>query len=415
MSFYDNFLKIVEKPSESHRRMYQELVNYTFDNASTYWEDVGEEKEFGTLVFDKIEARINDIVDAKTGQRINDDYKKIIFRDLQYSPDIGTRYQFDDNIWMVFSANNIRTDSSSVYIRRCNNTMNTQDKYGNIHKEPCYIDYKVTEAQIFKNQQIDTPSGRIFVQCQRNQWTDKISINDRYIFSGTVYRVRQISKFDRRETLNYNTDRTVAFYAEVDVINEYDNFELEIADFKSINTFTLSKLQNMSCTVGSTGKFVSEVYEDGVLAQEPVLYISDNDSIVTIDQDGNYTAKAIGIANITYRMVNCKDINNTFTINVSEKLQDNYYNILSPNIKRIPLNKSCEFTVYEFNNDVKLDTTFTVKTDGPKYYCYTLNIIDGNTFIIKNLKTTDILLEITVTNNRDGSEIVEYIELGGLY
>lgn len=164
MSYYSNFVITNKNPKQKWKDGLQALVDKEFTNASSFTEDVEEEIEFGSLEFKPINVRVNSLVDAKTGQRINDDYKKIIFPDLDYQPVIGTRYRFDNNIWIVFSTDNVKTDTSAVYVRRCNNTMNTQDKYGNIHREPCYIDYKVTENQLFRNYSIDIPSGRIWIK-----------------------------------------------------------------------------------------------------------------------------------------------------------------------------------------------------------------------------------------------------------
>ena len=148
MAFYDFYMQAVSNPKQAWKEGFQALVDDQFENASTVQYDVEEEDGFGTLKFHSIECRINSLVDAKTGQRVNDDYKKIIFPDLDKAPDLGTRYRFDNNIWIVFSTDNIKTDTSSAYLRRCNNVLTIEDKYGVIHHEPCYIDYKVTETQL---------------------------------------------------------------------------------------------------------------------------------------------------------------------------------------------------------------------------------------------------------------------------
>ena len=150
MAYYDSFIAINKSPRESYKEQLQEVVNQLFINAPTYYEDVEEEDSFGSQTYHKINVRVNNLVDAKTGQRVNDDFKKLIFEDIHYMPPIGTRYKFNNNIWIVFSTDNVKTDTASVYVRRCNNTLNTQDEYGNIHQEPCYVDYSLTETQIFK-------------------------------------------------------------------------------------------------------------------------------------------------------------------------------------------------------------------------------------------------------------------------
>ena len=131
MPYYDTFMNVNKHPAQRWRNQLQDTVDKVFENASTWWDDVWEEKEFGSdaletittneekrkELFNKIDIRITSLVDAKTGQRVNDDYKKLIYKDLDYKPKLGQRYFFDDNIWIIYSRDNIRKSSSSAYVR----------------------------------------------------------------------------------------------------------------------------------------------------------------------------------------------------------------------------------------------------------------------------------------------------------
>ena len=100
MPFYDGFMIVNNAPpSVKWRRHLQDTVDKQFENASTWWDDIYEEKEFGSdkidqisnpeileEVFNKIEARITSLIDAKSGQRDNDDYKQIIYKNTSYKP-----------------------------------------------------------------------------------------------------------------------------------------------------------------------------------------------------------------------------------------------------------------------------------------------------------------------------------------
>ena len=149
MKYYDTFISNTPEPYDRWHDAMQALVDKTFTNSSTYQKSgIEEEIAFGTLEFKPVICRVTTLIDATTGQRVNDDYRKIIFPDIKHCPELGTRYRFENNIWIVYSLENILTATSSVYVRRCNNTINTEDKYGNIHKEPCVIDYKINETQL---------------------------------------------------------------------------------------------------------------------------------------------------------------------------------------------------------------------------------------------------------------------------
>ena len=138
MSKYQSFMAAFgESPKEDIERQMQELVNEQFIVSSSFAPQVYVEKEFGTLEFEKIEARVTHLIDSATGLRVGDDFKKITFRDLEYLPPMGGRFKFDDNIWIVYGTDNINSTTSACLVRRCNNTMNMLDRYGNIHQEPC--------------------------------------------------------------------------------------------------------------------------------------------------------------------------------------------------------------------------------------------------------------------------------------
>ena len=135
MKYFDTFLQGTRKPNIQWHEALQAAVDKRFENASTYQEGIVEEEiEFGTLEFRPINCRVTSLVNATTGQRVNDDYKKIIFPDLGYKPKLGSRYRFDNNIWLAYSTDNILSATSNVYIMRCNNTLNIEDKDGNIYR-----------------------------------------------------------------------------------------------------------------------------------------------------------------------------------------------------------------------------------------------------------------------------------------
>ena len=237
MPFYDGFMVINNAPpSVKWRRHLQDTVDKQFENASTWWDDIYEEKEFGSdkidqisnpeileEVFNKIEARITSLVDAKSGQRDNDDYKQIIYKNTSYKPKYGQRYYFDNNIWIIYSTDNIRSSSANAYIRRCNNVIGIKMEDGTTHKEPCSIDYKMTETQPTIGETVDVPGGRIEIQCQCNKYTDLLQINTRFILGRSVYKIRSFNDYNNVETFNDATNYLLKFYADYDGTDYNDN------------------------------------------------------------------------------------------------------------------------------------------------------------------------------------------------
>lgn len=416
MAFYDTFIRSNKIPREKWKDGLQAIVDREFENASTYY-TIEEEVAFGTLDFKEINARVNSLVDAKTGQRVNDDYKKIIFSDLDYSPEIGTRYRFDNNIWMVFSTDNIKTDTSSVYVRRCNNTMNWQDFYGNIHQEPCYIDYKITENQIFRNYSIDVPSGRIWVQYQNNENTKSIGVNSRFIFGENVYKVRSMGDYDRVNTFDKDSVRTKSFYADYDNQAEDDNFELCIANYRCLDfSIYIEGYKDVIVgKIGFSGKIIPSAYlNGGLLENEEFEFYSLNDNIVQIDDMGNFVLLSNGDSFIGCRMKNKLDIEKRLTVICKEEVPDIYVDTINNDSRYIRLNETEFYSIYEYKNGEMIDTKYEILCHDVPDYSYNF-ISDGNNFSITNLKPcNDTLLKVSYKNLRTNEIKYLLIELGGI-
>lgn len=418
MAYYDGFMACNHaRPKQYWQEQLQEMVNQEFDNASTVQYDIEEEIAFGTLEFKTLsECRITTLVDAKTGQRVNDDYKRIIFKDLTKIPELGTRYRFDNNIWMVFSTDNIKTDTSSAYLRRCNNVLTMEDKYGNIHQEPCYIDYKITESQLFKEWTLDVPQGRIYVTCQLNQHTQDVDINKRYIFNDNVYKIRECSKFDRQQTFSKNSVPVISFYADVDERNSADRFDIEVADYFE-PAYKVHTPEEITCEIGTQGKMIKSVtFVDDEIFDEPVLYESSNIDVCKINQyNGKYQCVGIGECMITCTLYHNPAILSKTKIKVVDKKEDVITDTVLPDIHYIKLNQTLTYSIYHYINGEKTNTKFNIKAYNVPESCFTINSTDNEFTIKYNRLCTDGLLKIVCENLDNGEKTDFYIELGGVW
>ena len=413
--YYDSFMYNTIKPFDEFHLFEQELVNEDFEYAPTWYEDIEQETEFGSLEFIKIDARINQIMDSKVGDRINDDYRKIIFRDLSFRPKLGSRYRFDNNIWIVYSTDNIKSTHSSCYIRRCNNTINVQDKYGNIHQEPCVVDIKPTKSGITEQESMSTPVARQVLMYQVNKWTKPLFINSRIMFNRQVYKIGSIMELDRTETFNADSINLVKCYVDNDLVNEYDNEELQVADYKNYN-YSVNVISELIGTKNSTGILTATVSLNNEEVDEKINWYSSNENIISINKEtGAYEMLNLGEAIVYAKMANNENFYNEISVKVSEEQLNIYKNVINPNVNYIPLNSTQEYEIYETLNGNKIDTEFEVSVYGmkDKYYTFVKN---GNTFkITNNLQNENNLLQIECVNLRDNSIVKLEVELGGLF
>ena len=413
--YYDSFIHNTARPCEEFHSFQQELVNEEFEYSPTWYEDIEQETEFGSLEFVKIDARINQIMDSKVGDRINDDYRKIIFRDLSFKPELGSRYRFDNNIWIVYSTDNIKNVHSSCYIRRCNNTINIQDDYGNVHQEPCVIDIKPTKSGITEQEYMSTPVARQVLMYQRNKWTKPLFVNSRIMFNRQVYKIGSIMELDRTQTFDPDSIKLVKCYVDNDLVNEYDNEELQIADYKNY-AYSVNTINEIIGTRNETGTLTGGVSLNGEPTEEKINWYSTNENIISINkQTGEYKALNLGKAIIYAKMAKNENFYTKISVEISEEQLSVYKNIINPNINYIPLNHSQEYEIYETLNGIKTDTKFEISVYGirDKYYTFTQN--ENKFKITNNLQNDNNLLQVECKNLRDNSVVKLEIELGGLF
>lgn len=404
MNYYDSFLKVNGKPKDEWYQSSVELQTMQFDDTSTVWDDIEEEISFGTLKFQPIRARVTTIIDVKTGQRNGDNFRKIIFYDYTHRPVAGTRYRFDDNIWIVFATKNLKVSSSSVYVYRCNNTLNTQDKYGNIHREPCYMDYKLNETQLGQEDMMEVPNGRLNLICQVNQWTRDWDVGKRFILGKDVYKIRYRAKYERNKTFDEDSVTVAQFYVNYDNKQVNDNFDLQIADYLD-NKYAISCDDTIENIVGYSGTLSVVVSGNGVVVDEPVVFISSDENVVTIDSDGKFTLVDTGVATIDIQMVNKPSCIKSVAVTVGETVDDGIE--LIPDIRSIRLNESVEYEVIS-----NADVTITIESDNPAYY-YKYKTTGNKTFEIKNMKQSKLPVTIVC---KDGDIEKKFdITLGGLF
>lgn len=415
MAYFDTFMKVNKAPSEDMQIQMQEVVNEQFSVASSFYTDIYQETDFGKLNFVRIDARINSIIDSKTGERVSDDFKKIIFQDLSFKPKLGSRYKFENNIWIVYSTDNVKSNTSSAYLRRCNNTMNTQDAYGKVHSEPCYIDYKPTKTSVLEYQEMTVPYTKQVLYCQLNKWTKNLGINDRFVFGSDAYKITDRVKFNRTETFNNNTLNLVRCYMDYDNLNEYDNVELGIANYQ-MPEYSIEVRSKILGKIGDVGTLSAKVLLNNKVTSESVYWYSQNSNVVTIDKNtGAYQLLTDGETTISVTMINNESYKNVISVSVSATVPEEYANVIDPDIRYIKTDGNQQYSVFETKNGTKNNTLFDITTSGVSNKFYDI-IINGNEFSVHcKGRNRDNLLFVNCKNLRDYSVVSIPIELGGLF
>jgi len=217
------------KTSEKYySRMLKDKIDDTYEFSSDTFE-IEVEKEHGTMVFEPIICRVCHAIEPKTGLQRGDDFKDLKFFDLKYDKGIGTRYRFDNSIWITCNTDNTKYITKSNVVRRCNNVLKYINDDGEIVEEPCIIEYAMKYSNIYYNDLLDIPQGTISIIAQNNINSSRILINDRFIFDTQVYKIKSKQDFLRENTFDKNSAALIKFEANIDPSAPDDNFELGIA------------------------------------------------------------------------------------------------------------------------------------------------------------------------------------------
>jgi hypothetical protein len=171
---------------------FQDLLTDQFLNASDVYL-IQEESTVMSGSFVNINVRINNAVDTQTGEKLGDDYKKLLFSNITHTPIIGQKYYFSDNYWLATFTESIKSLTPSCTVRRCNNMLRWVNLSGSVCAEPCIIEYEISSPKDYGKGNLVTPEGQVKIYCQSNSNSRKIKANQRFLFGNIdnwiVYRV----------------------------------------------------------------------------------------------------------------------------------------------------------------------------------------------------------------------------------
>lgn len=310
--------------AELSRSLYQEEIHRHFDFASNLYE-VGIERVKGSLIFENLKVRIDKAIEeTQTGNKISDDYKTLIFNKDEQAR-AGCRFNFSDNIWLAINSSRFNVESYALTCKRCNNNFHYLID-GVVKTEPCVIEYATSDNSFKENKQIITPGKSIKIYAQENDFTNKIKIDNRFIFGRQVFKVVAIQDF-----LQLNTDENevglITFNLDYDPISPSDDFNTKIA-FGGIEIITPVTTFEEESEKEQTMKISKqEVKKDLKLKLSPDRnYVREGDSTLfkIMDNGENVTdrCKIVLETDIPNKMYEFKLNQKTFKLTCNNKVYD---------------------------------------------------------------------------------------------
>lgn len=394
LNFYDAKLKIAPKNCDSYYREHmQALVNDRWDNTTSLY-TIGEEKPFGSLEFEDIDVHLTHAIEKSTGKKQGDDFREIIFRDLNYTVVLGSCWFFDNCYWIAINLDEYNRVSKNIFVRRCNNVLKYYDETdGHLVEIPCILEYDATSPQPQVTQDIITANNTINLIVQGNEVTRKIFTNQRFIFGGRPFKVTGFNNYMWKSMLD--PEPTILYYSlKLDTESPYDDYVNNIAYNGDIDYSISINQDDIAQVVGFTTQLSATVTNNGTVVERPIKWISSNEEVVTVTDEGVITlvGEQGEKAEITAQLGNNTKVSSVITIEIVETLRNLYAVHLDPIIDEVPQYQTITFTANLYLNDEKQSDILAVSGSGADSSAYNIEVLGNNEFSVTCLKVSKLPL-----------------------
>lgn len=193
-------------------------------------------------------------VEFRIGDYISFDYRKdgTMSHFLIQSCDYQKKYDINGRMWLV------------------NQELKWVDSNETLHVYQAVFEDALTYTNFkFASQGLVEPNGSIVVLVTQDEWTRGIYVNQRFLFAGIPYMVKQV--------LKAVDSRFMEIYLFEVPLNQYDNIEENIA-YNGVELKPTGELEvritpeDAEVTQGETLEFEVYTYEDGVKTDNPFTF-----------------------------------------------------------------------------------------------------------------------------------------------
>lgn len=324
----------LNKPSQYNDRQHQYMARQTVkyvDDRAKYASDYVKARVQGLARDDFYTwlttfIRLADIAALSASASKNiDDIKVILFKEpsIDYFP-IGAKIETMGSTWLCTNPSNLSSVHGTAIVQRCNAAYNSYDYYGNIVTEPIVVE-KALMASNDNNspQNIVLMDGYFNVTCQLNDNTKWLGQNQRLILGSKAYHITGYTDFIQEFTGDYESIHILKFTIRVEEPTIDDDLINHIANGYNY-TFGAKVSGVPSLSVGQTTQLKAEFIKNGVAVPATEEYPltwewrSSDESIATVDANGNVTAKTAGNVRIYIDLQECSGTTAYFDLSIEE-------------------------------------------------------------------------------------------------
>jgi hypothetical protein len=288
---------------------------------------------------------------------------------------------------------------------------------GEVIQYPCVIEGDLTSANAQVAKTITQANGHINLIVQGNKDTLSLIRNQRILINHIPYKFYAINNYMQTDYVDENAPLLfMNFYLDMEI--DEDNIEENLAD-------DLRKEYRVECNVSQitghstdTGRIISTVYKKNTLIDSPRMeYISNDESIISIDDNGYYILKANGEAIVTVRILGNELTEVEIPVTVTNEENLTYNIVVSPIIESLRQGLSVVLSAEIFDNFTnKIDAVVSLEDSGTdRKNNYTIVDNHNNTWTLTNKLKSKEPLVLTFSNNTYGVSKTIKIQLKAMF
>ena len=406
----DNYKKnIAITPRENWQGLHQATLDDMWNDTTQIYTIKEQNALPFTDEYTEYEAWISTVSDDLINySKVYSDFVRLFYRDLNHKQNYkGQYYKLNldgehEETYICYDRMNLTTLTADFKVVRCNNVLTWIDEYGNIITLPCYLGTDITSTNNLIGKDGIVPNMRMIILVQANDFTKSIVKNQRFMFEhSTAFKVEEINNFMQEQGTDGQVT-CVKIYINYSAILPSDNVDINICDYYDVDYTVKINQDDIDQTKGFEGSLTATVKNlDEVVDNIELIWESSDNSIVTIDKNGNY--KIVGKPNdkavITCYMKENTDVRDTINITVVSSLIDNKVIVINPNnITILKERQSIEFNCKVCNEGEDTTDIVTCVATGAKPNCYELIPTAINSYRLNILRKSTTPLTLTFSS-----------------
>lgn len=419
LAFFSNYLdNVAQTPNEQWRSEQQAFIDGAYENTTVMKNDVYEEGyPFDFKFINNPQCWVGTVLDVTTGiVKDSDDYRSLYFKDISHSTHRGEYFKWGDNYWLVYETTNELETISRCNIRRCNNWIKWLNAKGEVIQYPCVIEGELTSANAQVSKTITQANSHINVIVQGNPDTLSLTKNTRIMFNHSVYKFIAINNYMQQDYVDDNTPLLfMDFYLDMEI--DEDNVEENLADDLRKDFTVECDITQLRGQIGSVGNIISKVYHKNNLIDDVRMeYTSNNDDVITIDNNGYYHMISNGTSTINVRILGNEPSSIDIPVIVEDVTNVEYNMVISPMITSLKqgVSRTISAQVYDNLNN-KIDSVISLVASGIDNSHYSLIDNGNNTWTITNILQSKTPLTLTFLNDVYNLECTINVKLKAMY